>query len=116
MKTPLCTLNEATTVKEVKFIPPIPSHPSLVQIYDMFIDNKEFHLSYCNENNRTKFVPANRELERIEFSRHLEKCFDTTFERNSPYPQVRLFPPRCETREYPYNAHAAILWITRESC
>lgn len=68
MKTPLCTLNEATTVKEVKFILRIPSHPSLVQIYDMFIDNKEFHLHIVMETMNQNLYQLMRARKRIKFS------------------------------------------------
>lgn len=47
MKKKLPTLYEYTQVKEIKFIMAIPSHPCLVQIYEIFVDdiNYQLHIS-----------------------------------------------------------------------
>ncbi|CUM49352.1 unnamed protein product [Debaryomyces fabryi] len=68
MKTPLRTLDEATSLKEVKFILCIPSHPSLVQIYDMFIDNKQFSLHIVMESMNQNLYQLMRARKRIKFS------------------------------------------------
>lgn len=68
MKERLNTLNEATRVKEVKFILRIPSHPSLVQIYDMFIDNQDFHLHIVMETMNQNLHQLMRARRKIKFS------------------------------------------------
>lgn len=49
MKKRLGLLSDYTRVKEVKFILSIPSHPCLVQIYEMFIDDVNFQLHITME-------------------------------------------------------------------
>lgn len=68
MKKKLQLLNEATRVKEVKFILTIPSHPGLVQIYDMFIDHTQFHLHIVMESMNQNLYQLMRARKRIRFS------------------------------------------------
>lgn len=68
MKAPLKTLNQARSVKEVKFILRIPSHPGLVQIYDMFIDDTEFYLHIVMESMSQNLHQLMRARKRIRFS------------------------------------------------
>ncbi|ODV77893.1 kinase-like protein, partial [Suhomyces tanzawaensis NRRL Y-17324] len=49
MKKRLNTLKDYTRVKEVRFILAIPSHPCLVQVYEMFIDDKNYQLHIVME-------------------------------------------------------------------
>lgn len=49
MKKRLAMLNDYTRVKEVKFIQSIPSHPCLMQIYEMFIDDTNYQLHISME-------------------------------------------------------------------
>lgn len=68
MKRSLETLQEYTRVKEVRFILMIPSHPCLVQIYDMFVDSKAFQLHIVMESMNQNLYQLMRARKRIKFS------------------------------------------------
>lgn len=68
MKKKLQLLNEAIRVKEVKFILTIPSHPGLVQIYDIFIDHTQYHLHIVMESMNQNLYQLMRARKRIRFS------------------------------------------------
>lgn len=49
MNSRLSTLRDYTHVKEIKFILAIPSHPNLVQVFELFVDNINYQLHIVME-------------------------------------------------------------------
>lgn len=49
MKKKLPSLHDYAKVKEIKFISSVPSHPNLVQIFEIFIDDLDHHLHITME-------------------------------------------------------------------
>ncbi|ODQ80988.1 hypothetical protein BABINDRAFT_160411 [Babjeviella inositovora NRRL Y-12698] len=63
MNKKLPSLNDYTRVKEIKFILSIPSHPNLVQIYELFIDSSRFQLHIvmeCMNQNLYQLIKARK--------------------------------------------------------
>lgn len=89
MKKKLPLLQEYSNVKEVKFILSVPSHPCLVQIYEMFIDDIQYQLHISMEALNQNLYQLIRSRRNIKFSpvtlksilsqllcaiRHIHKC------------------------------------------
>ncbi|CUM68145.1 uncharacterized protein PRCAT00005862001 [Priceomyces carsonii] len=68
MNKKLHSLNDYTRVKEVKFILSIPSHPSLVQIYEMFIDDVNFQLHISMESMNQNLYQLMKSRKHVHFS------------------------------------------------
>ncbi|EMG48632.1 IME2 Meiosis induction protein kinase IME2/SME1 [Candida maltosa Xu316] len=68
MKKKLPLLQDYANVKEVKFILSIPSHPCLVQIFEMFIDDVQFQLHITMEAMNQNLYQLIKSRRNIKFS------------------------------------------------